>query len=59
MLVVAKDFVFTHDTRVHFADELEIGIRGVSVPVDFVCHLGAIRTAGEELLNHDEVGSAD
>ena len=39
--VVAEDFVFTHDARVHVTDKLEVGIGGVSVSVDFVGHLRA------------------
>lgn len=57
LLVVAKNFVFAHDAGVHLANELKIGVRGVSVTVDFVCHLGAIGTAGEEFLDHYEMWS--
>lgn len=55
LCVVAEDFVFFHDARIHFTDELEIGLRGVPVSVDLICHLGALRARGEKLLNHDEM----
>lgn len=41
LCVVAEDFIFSHDARVHVTDKLEVSIGGVSVSVDFVGHLGA------------------
>lgn len=55
LCVVAKDFVFAHDARVHLADALEVGVGGVAVAVDLVGHGRLVGAFWEEFLDHDEM----
>jgi hypothetical protein len=57
LCIIAEDFVFPHDAFVHVTDRVEIGIAGIFVAVDFVCHLGGAGAFGEEFLDHDKVWS--
>lgn len=58
LCIVAEDFVFFHDARVHIADQSEVGFRGVPVSVDFVGHQGSAWALREELLDHHEMRPA-
>jgi hypothetical protein len=57
LCVRAENLIFSHDACVHFADELEVFIRGVFVSVNLVGHLGGVWALGEEFLYHNEVWS--
>mgnify|MGYP003624098409 CR=1 FL=1 len=54
---VAEHFVFAHDALVHVGDEVEVGVAGVPVAVDFVRHGRGSGGGGEEFLDHDEVAA--
>lgn len=51
----AEFFVFGHDALVHGGDDLEVGIGGEFVAVDFVAHDGAGWTGWDEALHEEEV----
>lgn len=53
LLIVAEDFVFSHDALVHVVDESEVFFCGVAVAVDLVGHFGGVGASGEEFLDHD------
>lgn len=54
---IAQVFVFGHDAFVDFADEREICRGRVFVAEDLVLHGGGGGAAGDETLDHEEVGS--
>lgn len=58
LCVVAENFVFFHDARVHVADKSEVGFRGVPVSVDLVGHQGCAGALREEFLDHHEMWPA-
>lgn len=55
LLIVAEHFIFSHDARVCFTDQFEVGIWRFCVSVDLVGHDGIVGASREELLNHDEM----